>query len=116
MIYPALKAREKLGPNKIIGISIESLEDLEKANKLPVSYVTASAVFPSITKLNCKKFWEIEGLEQIVKKSLHPVTAIGGIQSSNKSSIFNTGVKGIAVISALHNAPDPYQAARSLLI
>lgn len=112
----ALEAREKLGPSKIIGVSIESLEDLEKANKLPISYVAASAVFPSSSKLNCKKFWGIEGLRKIVKKSLHPVMAIGGISASNKSAIFDTGVKGIAVISAIHNAPDPYQAARSLLI
>lgn len=110
-----LEAREKLGQNKIIGISIESLEDLSSANKLPVSYVTASALFPSKTKANCRTFWGIEGLKAIVKKSLHPVTAIGGIKSEHKLEIFNAGAKGIAVISAIHNADDPYQAARSLL-
>ena len=112
----ALEARKKLGPNKIIGVSIESLANLENANKLPINYVTASAVFPSTTKSNCKIFWGIEGLKTIVEKSLHPVTAIGGIEPQHKLEIFNTGAKGIAVISAIHNAPDPYQAAKSLLI
>ncbi len=111
-----LQAREKLGPNKIIGLSIESLEDLERANKLPASYITASAIFPTPTKSNCKTFWGIDGLKQIVDNSVHPVTAIGGIQSHHVSDIFNTGAKGVAVISAIHDAQDPFQATRSLLI
>ena len=41
----AFKAREILGQNKIIGVSIESFEGVENANKLPVTYVTASALF-----------------------------------------------------------------------
>ncbi len=112
----ALKAREKLGPNKIIGLSIESLQDLENANKLPVSYVTASAIFPSSTKLNCKTFWGIDGLRQVVQNSAHLVTAIGGINSNHVSEIFSTGAKGIAVIGAIANAQDPYKATKDLLI
>lgn len=112
----AVKAREILGPNKIIGVSIESFADLDQANNAPIDYVTASAIFPSSSKLNCKKFWGIEGLKEIVAKSIHPVTAIGGINPEHKLEIYNTGAKGIAVISAIHDAANTYQAARSLLI
>ena len=109
----ALIAREKLGPNKIIGVSIESLQDIENANKLPINYVAASALFPSITKLNCKTFWGIDGLKKIVEKSIHPVIAIGGIKPCYVQDIINTGAAGVAVISAIHDAKDPYKAARS---
>ena len=112
----ALKVREKLGPNKIIGVSIESIEGIENTNKLPVSYVTASAIFPSTTKLDCKTFWGIDGLKIVVEKSIHPVTAIGGIGPQHIAEIFNTGAEGVAVVGAIHEAPDPYKAARSLLI
>ncbi len=112
----ALKAREKLGLSKIIGVSIENMEDLEDANKLPVSYVAASAIFPSSTKLDCKTFWGIDGLKIVVEKSTHPVIAIGGIGPQHIAEIFNTGAKGVAVVGAIHEASDPYRAARSLLI
>ena len=56
-------ARNLLGSDKIIGVSIEDLADLYFINKLNGNYyVAASAVFQSNTKLNCKKIWELDGL------------------------------------------------------
>jgi thiamine-phosphate pyrophosphorylase len=109
-------ARKKLGNNKIIGMSIESFSDLDKANFSPANYVTASAVFPSATKTDCKMFWGINGLQEIVSRSVHPVTAIGGITSETIVQIFNTGAKGVAVVSAISNAKDPKLAAMRLLL
>lgn len=95
-------ARELLGPDKIIGISIESLEDLERANKFIGNYyVAASAVFSSTTKLNCKKIWGLEGLKYIVDNSLHPVVAIGNINQNNAKEVMEQNAAGIAVISAI---------------
>lgn len=108
--------REKLGPNKIIGLSAETLEDIERANNLPIDYVAASAIFPSVTKLNCKKFWGIDGLKMVVEKSTHPVIAIGGINSTHVQDISKAGAKGIAVISTIHDAHNPYEATKRLLI
>ena len=111
----ALKARKLLGPNKIIGLSAESVENVESANKLPIDYITASAIFPTKTKSNCKKFWGIEGLKEVVKKSTHPVTAIGGINITHSKDIINTGAVGIAVISSIHDATNPCKAARTFI-
>lgn len=113
---PVTIAREKLGDDKIIGISIEFIEDLAKANKLPVNYVAASALFPSKTKLNCKNFWKIEGLQTIVDNSIHPVIAIGGIKPEHMQDIMNTGAKGVAIINAIHDTQDPFQAARRFYV
>lgn len=108
--------REKLGPNKIIGVSVETLKDVNKANNLPVNYIAASAVFPSSSKLNCKTFWGIDGLKMVVEESIHPVVAIGGINATNIQDISQAGAEGVAVIGAIHNAHDPYEATKRLLI
>lgn len=109
-------ARKILGENKIIGLSIESFDELYEANHQPdISYVTASAVFPSITKIDCKTIWGIDNLKTLVTESSHPITAIGGINSTNAPEVFNAGVCGIAVVSAIQNALDPYKAAKELM-
>jgi thiamine-phosphate pyrophosphorylase len=109
-------ARKILGQNKIIGLSIESLEELEISNKLTsIDYITASAVFPSKTKPNCKKIWGLEGLCEIVEKSRHPVTAIGGIKKHNIGSIMKSGVSGVAVVGAIHDEPNAFIAAKRLI-
>ncbi len=110
------EARKILGPNKIIGLSIESFDDLYHANNQEgISYVTASAVFPSRTKPDCKTIWGLEGLRKLVLESSHPITAIGGIHAGNAKDVFNTGVCGIAVVGAIHDSLDPYQAAKELI-
>ena len=101
-------ARDILGPNKIIGLSIESIEELEQANQLnSINYVAASAVFASKTKHNLKKIWGIDGLRQFCTLSKHPVIAIGGINNTNIPSLLTTGINGIAIISAIHEATAP---------
>lgn len=112
----ATKARELLGPDKIIGLSIETKEQLIQANQLDcIDYVAASAVFPSTNKLDCKTIWGIDGLQKLVKQSRHPVVAIGGINLTNISDVVKTGVTGVAVIGAIHDQSDPEQAAANLL-
>jgi thiamine-phosphate pyrophosphorylase len=60
-------AREILGHDKIIGLSIETLEQLETANQLKsINYVAASALFPTPSKTNCQKYWGLEGLKDFV--------------------------------------------------
>ncbi|HSW92971.1 MAG TPA: thiamine phosphate synthase [Gammaproteobacteria bacterium] len=111
-----LMAREILGPDKIIGWSIETLADLDRANALAcLDYVAASAVFPSRTKTDCKTIWGVDGLKKIVARSMHPVVAIGGIEATNAADVIATGVAGIAVVSAIHEASDPAYAAKKLM-
>lgn len=112
---PAAEARKILGPSKIIGLSIETLEELEKANQLPdLDYVAASAVFPTKNKLECKTYWGIEGLRQVSELSKHPVVAIGGINLNNIGSIIDNGACGVAVIGAIHDH-EPALAATHLI-
>jgi len=109
-----IRAREILGPDKIIGMSIESEMDLEYANSLPLDYVAASAVFSTANKSNVRKLWGLDGLRALASMSKHRLIAIGGINLSNVESVLDAGARGIAVIGALHDAKDPMVAARSL--
>ncbi|MCA0402937.1 MAG: thiamine phosphate synthase [Proteobacteria bacterium] len=111
-----LLARKRLGPNKIIGLSIESETELEKANALTcLDYVAASAVFESKTKRNLKRIWGLEGLKKLSQASKYPVLAIGGIELTNVDAVLSHGAYGIALISALHEAANPKALAGAFL-
>ena len=101
---------------KIIGLSIESMDELHWANSIEgISYVTASAVFPSTTKPDCKTIWGLKGLEKIASQSRYPVTGIGGIREDNIKDIISIpSVYGVAVVGAIDRATCPYNAARNL--
>lgn len=105
--HPKL-VRKLIGQNKIIGLSIESMDELHVANKLDcIDYVAASSVFPTQTKKNLKTIWGLDGLNQLCQKSIHPVIAIGGINLGNVELVCQTEIAGIAVISAVHDAKNP---------
>lgn len=108
-------ARDRLGPNKWIGLSIETLDELAIANQLScIDYIGASAIFPSLSKNNCKTIWGLDGLKIITEQSRHPVVAIGGINVDNIEKIFACGVCGVAVINAIHGQKNPKIAAENL--
>jgi thiamine-phosphate pyrophosphorylase len=104
-------ARAALGPDKIIGLSIETTEELYKANEYELDYVAASSVFPSRHKQNVRTHWGIDGLKKLVAQSRHPVIGIGGITLDNLKEVMSTGAHGVAVIGALHDAVLPVETA-----
>ena len=108
--------RDMLGPKKIIGWSIETLEQLEQANELDcIDYIAASAIFNSNSKKDCKTIWGLTGLKQITQRSRHPVVAIGGINAGNIRDVILHGACGTAVISAIHDHKNPELAASELI-
>lgn len=109
-------ARKLLGPDKIIGLSIESFEELEQANSLDVDYVAASPVYATPTKTDTARPWGLEGLREFVKRSVHPVVGIGGMNEKTAKEIYETGVDGIAVVSAIVCAQDPATASNNILL
>ena len=110
------KARDILGPDKWIGLSVETFVDLAVANQLTcIDYIGASAVFPSRTKPDCKTIWGLEGLKRITGQSIHPVVAIGGINRQNIQQTMACGVYGVAVVGAIHNQLNARLAAIDLI-
>ncbi|BBM66158.1 thiamine-phosphate synthase [Vibrio alfacsensis] len=112
---PAIIARELIGPNKILGLSIENEEQLAQADSLPIDYIGLSAIFATPTKTNTKKHWGIDGLKVALETTSMPIVAIGGINESNIPQLSATGVHGLALVSAICHAKDPKAASEYLL-
>ena len=109
-----IQARKSLGPNKILGLTVNSFEQLMKANKLPVDYIGIGAIFPTKNKPHVQRVWGCQNLEKAVLKSAHKVIAIGGINLKNASDVLDTGVHGIAAIDVFHNTSSPGLTTKKL--
>ena len=107
-------ARRLLGPDKIIGLSVENLDEVLEANSLDVDYIGVSPVYSTVTKTDTAPPFGLEGLRRAVELSAHPAVAIGGMNAATAPDVLATGVDGIAVVSAICSAPDPQEAARRL--
>jgi len=109
----ANEAREIMGQDAIIGLSVTSKIDFLRVDMLEVDYLGVGAIYPTSSKSNAV----VSGLE-ILKfakdKSRHRIIAIGGINSCNAKSVLEAGADGIAVISAICSAEDPRLASEQL--
>ena len=111
---PPETARRLLGPAAIIGLSVETWEDVVAAQALDVNYLGISPVYATPTKTDTKKPWGLEGVGRIKNFSRHPLVAIGGLDASNAADVVRAGADCIAVVSAICAAPDPFAATKQL--
>lgn len=104
---PVSTARKLLGKNKIIGLSVKTLSQLEMANG--ADYVGCGAVFQSATKES--QIIGVEGLQTLCAQSALPVVAIGGICLDNIALLKECQIAGVAISSALMNATKVYETS-----
>mgnify|MGYP003296344924 CR=1 FL=1 len=108
-------ARKLLGPEKTIGLSVESLQDVRAANGMDVDYIGVSPVFATPTKTDTAEPFGLKGLADAVRESVHPAVGIGGINLSNAADVIRCGADGIAVVSAILCADNAEKAASDLI-
>lgn len=111
---PVALARQLLGNNKLIGLSVENEQQFKQAQQFPVDYLGLSAIFATPTKTNTIKYWGLDGLQWAMQRSCLPVVAIGGLNLSNIGAVVQTGVQGIALVSVISHSSDPRAAAAEL--
>ncbi|HMO51639.1 MAG TPA: thiamine phosphate synthase [Kiritimatiellia bacterium] len=111
---PAPMARRLLGPDKVIGLSVENVEQARAANDMDVDYLGVSPVFATPTKADAPSALGLSGLSAIRAVSRHVLVAIGGIHGDNAADVLRAGADGLAVVSAICSADDPTQATRTL--
>jgi thiamine-phosphate pyrophosphorylase len=111
---PCAVAREMIGPEKILGVSINTFEQIEEVHKLNINYLSLSPVFPTPTKPDTTPAFGIEGLKKARQMTSRPLMTIGGINKTNLKDIVDAGMDGVAVVSAICSAPSPAIAAREL--
>jgi len=109
---PVSVARE-VAPNLLIGASVYSLEEALDAEAQGAHFLGAGSVYPSPTKPDARVIG-LDGLRSIVRAVRIPVVAIGGITESNVLEVMETGVAGVAVISAVMGAPNAREATARL--
>lgn len=94
------KARELLGDGKIIGMTAHNLEEALAAQEAGADYIGTGAVFATSTK-NDTTPMTLSTLKEITDNITIPVIAIGGINHKNIVKLKDSGIDGVAVISAL---------------
>ncbi|WCL50428.1 thiamine phosphate synthase [Leptospira sp. GIMC2001] len=108
---PVEIARRILGKDKIIGWSIESLEDLEHAleihSRVQIDYLGVSPIYSTPTKTDTLGAWNLDGLSLVRARTNIPLVAIGGIKRLNASEVINAGADSLAVISEIITSENP---------
>lgn len=110
---PADVARQIIGPKKILGVSAQTLEEAQKAERDGADYLGVGAVFSTTTKRDAEAV-TLEMLRSICQAVHIPVVAIGGVSRKTISVLAGTGIRGVAVVSDIMKDPRPGEAARAL--
>jgi thiamine-phosphate pyrophosphorylase len=105
-------ARRRLGPDRMLGVSVGSAEEAWVAEMAGADYlgitVWATATKPEAVPIG------LAGLRDVAGATALPVVGIGGIDARNARDVLEAGAAGIAVISAVASADDPVEAVRAL--
>ena len=109
-----LLARQILGNQAIIGMSISNLNELKRTDLSHCDYIGTGPVFSTQTKPDAKRVIGLSGLASVAHAVPIPVVAIGGIGYTNAASCFDHGAVGTAVISHISRADNPVENAKRL--
>lgn len=108
-----LEYARRIAPHLVIGYSCDTKEEAQKAVQLGADYLGVGTVFPTTTKKDAGPPIGLERLREIAAAVTIPVVAIGGITLENVDDVLETGVSGVAVVSAIVGAPSVREATRA---
>lgn len=107
------KVRQLIGPDKILGVSAQTMEQAKLAEENGADYLGVGAVFPTSTKDDAKPVSH-ETLREIADSVSIPICAIGGINKQNLPQLSGTGIDGVALVSAIFASNDIEAECRRL--
>ena len=99
-------AKALMGPNKIVGISTHTPDQVREATAGGADYLGFGPIFPTASKADHEPIVGVEGLREARPLTSLPLFAIGGITLASAEDIMQAGADGIAVMSALWAGPD----------
>ena len=111
---PIEAGRSLLGPEKLIGASVHSLEESRQAEQSGADFVLFGPVYFTPSKASFGAPQGLAALGKIVEISTRPVYAIGGITAKNTAEVRQVGVRGIALIAGIIAAEKPKDSAAAL--
>lgn len=110
----ATEARRRIGPEMILGVSVERPDLAAAIDPDVTDYIGAGPFRSTPTKPDHKTPIGAEGLAAIVAAAPVPAVAIGGLRHEDAAAVLGAGAAGLAVVSAICGRPDPARAARVL--
>jgi thiamine-phosphate pyrophosphorylase len=111
---PAEAARAIVGPDAILGVSIDEVQQADAVDPELVDYLAYGPFAATATKSDAGAPVGAAGLAAVRKQIMLPLIAIGGIDAHNVAEAVRAGADGIAVVSAIMAATDPEGASRKL--
>jgi thiamine-phosphate pyrophosphorylase len=103
----AAAARAKLGPQKLIGVSIHTVTEAEAINPAVVDYALAGPAFETVSKPGYGPEIGRKGLAEMARAARVPLLAIGGINTVRVAEVIAAGCSGVAVMGGVMRAADP---------
>jgi len=111
---PAAFARQLLGPQRILGVSVANVQEAEAALVGGADYLGVGPIFPSAGKVDAGPATGVNLLTKLAIGYALPLVAIGGITAENAQEVMQAGATGVAVITAVVSAEDITTATRQL--
>ena len=105
--------RAKIGPDRILGVSAQTVAQAKKAELAGADYLGVGAMFSTSTKLDADSV-SYETLQEICRSVSIPVVAIGGISAENMAKLSNSGIAGVALVSAIFASAQIRNTCRTL--
>ena len=109
----AQDVRKLIGLDKVLGVSVQTVEQAITAQNAGADYLGVGAVFPTGTKDDAIEV-DLITLQDICQHVDIPIVAIGGINQENLLQLKGSGIDGIAVVSAIMAAEDIIEATKQL--
>ncbi len=111
----ARAARERLGAEKLIGLSVHTPQQAAAADTTALDYLIAGPVYESASKPGYGPALDPKGFVEFTRATSLPVIAIGGIDAGNIAEVMQAGAAGVAVMGGVMRASDPAKTVRELL-
>lgn len=112
---PVDVVRKLIGTEKLIGLSVSNASQMQSVPWAQVDYLGIGPIYPTNSKGDAAPVLGVEQLQKLVQSKQCPAVAIGGINRSNITQVMQTGIDGVAVISAICAQPDVGAATQQLL-
>lgn len=109
---PVSTVRRLIGPDRLIGISTHSVEEVQRANHDGADYIIFGPIFDTPSKRSFGSPLGLDVLADVCRESIVPIFAIGGITRERARDVRRAGAHGVAVISALLTRADISVAMR----
>lgn len=112
---PVDVVRKLIGTEKFVGLSVSNASQMQSVPRAQVDYLGIGPIYPTNSKGDAAPELGVEQLQKLVQSKQCPAVAIGGINRSNITQVMQTGIDGVAVISAICAQPDVGAATQQLL-